>query len=359
MAPTHGEIPSVPIPKYSMTGPFKGHRSVKSSPLFPGSSCSLSTQFLIQDHMATHYRKLNAAKDRDQQNKERLLRAVEKFQKELERIYSTSHRHSQGDFPEGGAVYYRHRKTLVDKIEELLDAQKTQRQRRSPMLIARDAKGHIGKEHYGENFRASISPGPHRKKLYNDPQKQTYSGDLLDKHCAAFTSTNKTFKPRILKKPARSFLSQYRYYTAPTKRMSPVPGNCEDKPEVLRSVEDEYTPAETLSPVPQPGAEKGWNVEERAGEEDLNCLRFLEDVTNDLILRGCRSDSALERVFQDHRHRKHRDIHEWKKLELLEELREELRRRVKMDDSITYDGTQYTSESLPLRGNLRRLLGAQ
>ncbi|XP_067421506.1 spermatogenesis-associated protein 7 homolog [Emydura macquarii macquarii] len=50
------------VPKYSMMGPFRGHMSIKSSPFSPGSSCKLSTQYIIQDHMATHYRKLLSSK---------------------------------------------------------------------------------------------------------------------------------------------------------------------------------------------------------------------------------------------------------------------------------------------------------
>ncbi|XP_018117913.1 spermatogenesis-associated protein 7 homolog [Xenopus laevis] len=59
---TPDETQNVWIPKYSMTGPFRGHMSIKSSPFYTGSSCKLSTQCLIQDHMAMHYRKLLTAK---------------------------------------------------------------------------------------------------------------------------------------------------------------------------------------------------------------------------------------------------------------------------------------------------------
>ncbi|CAN2387428.1 protein localization to photoreceptor connecting cilium [Pristimantis euphronides] len=375
MSPIHGEIPSVMVPKYSMTGPFKGHRSVKSSPLFPGSSCSLSTQFLIQDHMSTHYRKLNSAKAavdtsapkslsssikyRDQQNKERLLRAVEIFKKELQQICSTSHHHSQSNLPEQGPIYYDHKETLMDKLEGLFDVQKPRSQTSSPVLIAREVMGHIEKERYDLNPRTSVNQSPRRKKPYTDPQKQTYSGDLLDKHSASFTSTGKPFKPRLLKKPSKSFLSKYRYYMAPTKRSSSGQVNPQEKTKTYRSLEDMHLPMENVYSTPRSGVKKQWNMEDRMKEEDLKYLRFLEDLTNDIILRGCRSNSAMERVFQDHLHRKHPTIDELIKKILVEEIREEMERNVKLDFSISYDGKQYGSESLLLRGNLKRLLKAQ
>ncbi|OPJ72282.1 hypothetical protein AV530_018738 [Patagioenas fasciata monilis] len=50
------------VPMYSMKGPFRGHMSFKSSPFSPGPSCKLSNQYLIQDHMAAHYKNLMSAK---------------------------------------------------------------------------------------------------------------------------------------------------------------------------------------------------------------------------------------------------------------------------------------------------------
>ncbi|XP_069624599.1 spermatogenesis-associated protein 7 homolog [Ranitomeya imitator] len=376
MSLIHRETRAVMIPKYSMSGPFKGHMSVKSSPLLPGSSCSLSTQFLIQDHMSTHYRKLNSAKAavdssaprslscsikyRDQQNKERLLRAVEEFKRELQQICATSHHHSQSNFPEQGPVDYGHEKTQVEEKGKHSSTRKARSPTTSPVLTAREVIGNKEEEHGDVKPRTSVNKSLQRKKKpYNNPQKQTYSGDLLDKHPRSFTKAKMPFKPRLLKKPSQSFLSKYRYYTAPAKKISQKTSspqvNHEDKTKEYRSMDDAHLPIKPIILATRSRAENKWNMAENYKEEDLKYLRFLEEITDDIILRGCRSDSAMELVFQDHLHRKQPDIDQVKKKILVEELRDELERSVKADVSISYDGTQYGSGNLPLRGNLNRL----
>ncbi|KAJ1157550.1 hypothetical protein NDU88_010257, partial [Pleurodeles waltl] len=83
--------------------------------LYPGSSCKLSTQYLIQDHMAAHYRKLltskaavdssapstlrTSIKYKDQKKKEQLIAAVEQFKKEIQRIRSASTLLPRSDSP--------------------------------------------------------------------------------------------------------------------------------------------------------------------------------------------------------------------------------------------------------------------
>ncbi|KAK2544632.1 spermatogenesis-associated protein 7-like protein [Columba livia] len=71
------------VPTYSMKGPFRGHMSLKSSPFSPGPSCKLSNQYLIQDHMAAHYKNLMSAKDKDHQKRDSLIQALEKYKKDL------------------------------------------------------------------------------------------------------------------------------------------------------------------------------------------------------------------------------------------------------------------------------------
>ncbi|XP_075056859.1 spermatogenesis-associated protein 7-like isoform X1 [Mixophyes fleayi] len=344
--------------------------------------------------MATHYRKLHSAKAavdtsapkslsssvkfRDQQNKERLLKAVQKFKNELQQICSTSNHHTKSHLPEQCKEHYGHREIPVAKTEKLSDIQKTTSRAHSPILIARDVMRSIeyGSRCYGDmkmapsrpqTGRISLSHGLPRKKTYKDPQRQTYSGDVLDKHAASFTSFKMPFKPRLLKKPAHSYLSKYRYYTAPTKKnITKALSSKVDKPhrshltQLHRSQEDIYLPLENFSHTPQSRTENPAALEIGRSHlqwaEDQKYLHFLEKLTSDLTLKGYGSSSAMENVFQDHLKRKQQSIDEVKKKILVQELKDELERSVKLDFSISYDGSLYGSQTIPLHGHLSRLL---
>ncbi|XP_031758879.1 spermatogenesis-associated protein 7 homolog isoform X2 [Xenopus tropicalis] len=377
------------IPQYSMIGPFRGHMSIKSSPFYTGSSCKLSTQYLIQDHMAAHYKKLlttkaavdtstpkslyNSIKFKDQQKKEKLLEAVDLYKKEQQRICSPAHHQSKSHFLEQWKV-------LFSKPGEEIHEQRRATQARSPVLIGRDTMRTMEGEGYiqGDAVTAAIQPWRsqtrHRnetpkQKAYKDPEKKAYSGDILDKHATRFTSTKQWFKPRLLKKTAQSFLSNSKHYTSPRKsNAAPQPRGDQHGAEPLieshRSLESKDLQLETTSQEQSlgtengnlPGARRSQHLEQ---EEEIKYLRFLQDVTNDILIRGCGSERTIENVFQEHLQRKEHDIDEENKKHLMEELKAELQGSPKLDFSISNDGTQYRSEALPLRGILlARLLSS-
>ncbi|MEE6473933.1 hypothetical protein FKM82_010217 [Ascaphus truei] len=371
---------------------------------FPGSSCKLSTQYIIQDHMATHYRKLlsakaavdtsapkslhNSIKFKDQQNKEKLIKAVERYKKEIQQICSTSPPDSSSNFPEQWKrksannknlqLYCTEREFPITNTGQYSHIQKTITQPQSPTLIARDTMRRIEEESYHKGDLVTALIQPHRnlnqlthrvtmKKKYQDPQKKTYNGDLLDKHAGRFTSTEQPFKPRLLKKATKSFLSKYKYYMAPTKKNTTDESSPKADQNVIaklkemyRYSEDKNLRFESTSQEADPGTENhnalGIRHSQRlAQDEDLKYLHFLQELTDDILIRGCGSSRAIEHVFQEHLQRKRHDIDEAKKKRICQELKDELETSNKLEFSISYDGTQYSTDTVLPRGNLARL----
>ncbi|XP_072436221.1 spermatogenesis-associated protein 7 homolog [Chiloscyllium punctatum] len=301
-------------PKHSLMGPFKGHMCIKSSPFCLGSSCKLSTQFIIQDHMAMHYKRLQSAKAtvdssmpksmstsvkyKDQQKRERLSKAVKNQQKEVLHYYSTSQM----------------------------------------------------------NY-SSVSPATSRfrdknlmKRPFQDPQKKTYSGDLLDKHSNWFTEERQSFTPRTLRNKAKSFLLKYKYYTAPKNTQgnpsvtptcnesftdkSPVPFHLEtDCPVWYQSQEmRELNPRILQSSATVKLKLMAWEVE-------MKYLRFLKDVTDDILCRGYHSNRILENIFQIHIERSKYHLNEDKLKNILQNLRHELQ------TDLTVSSSEYRTEA--------------
>uniref|UniRef100_UPI00398E8AEB spermatogenesis-associated protein 7 homolog n=1 Tax=Pristiophorus japonicus TaxID=55135 RepID=UPI00398E8AEB len=318
---------SAMIPKYSLMGPFKGHMSTKSSPFCLGSSCKLSTQFIIQDHMAMHYNNLLSAKVAvdssmpksmstsikytDQQKRERLKKVMKKYQNKIPLLHST------------------------------------------PQM----------------NFR-SISPatcrfiGKHEmNRPFQDPQKKTFSGDILDKHSNWFTEERQPFTPKTLKETAKSFLSKYRYYTAPKKmqvypsvttmcngsstqagfdrftEMSPVQVHLDTECAIWCQTQ-EHRPTRLARKLHRSTTVKSKLM---AWEDEMKYLQFFKEVTDDILIRGCHSNKILENVFQRHIERRKYHLSEDKLKSMLQNLRNELQ----TDPTVSYSECS-TAAQIPL-----------
>ncbi|XP_067900229.1 spermatogenesis-associated protein 7 homolog isoform X2 [Heterodontus francisci] len=295
-----------------------------------GSSCKLSTQFIIQDHMAMHYKNLlstkaavdssmpksmtTSIKYTDQQKRERLKKVGKKYQKEFLHHRSTSQMNYRSGFPATCSIMDKH-------------------------LM---------------------------KRPFQDPQKKTFSGDILDKHSNWFTKERQPFTPRTLKKTAKSFLSKYRYYTAPKKMQA--------RPSVTTMCNRSSTGANIdrfteMPPVPfhldtdcaikcqtQEQRPRRWTRKEyksttvksklMAWEDEMKYLQFLKEVTDDILIRGYHSNKILENVFQTHIERSKYHLNEDKLKNMLQNLRNELQ----TDETVSYSEYSTTAQKLLLFG---------
>ncbi|XP_078503247.1 spermatogenesis-associated protein 7-like [Lissotriton helveticus] len=398
------------IPKYSMMGPFKGHMSIKSSPLYLGSSCKLSTQYLIQDHMAAHYRNLlttkaavdssaprtlrTSVKYKDQKKKEQLMAAVEQFKRETQRILSASTLLSRSDSPETHTrslnqldslfLTQTRRAQPVIQREEYMPVLKTPSRSPSPISIAQDTARSIVQHTMSSSPRHqrphSLVPStsrsirsmkransPKTKTPFQDPQVKTYSGDLLEKHSNSFSAVKKPFTPRTLKKSAKSFLSKYKYYAAPKKNgpaaylSSRAEKEYHDSPtetyrslDVYLKVNANHDPSDTekeesdMLKFQEPNTQRSQIL---AKEEDLKYLQFLQEVTEDILMRGNSSAKVLNNVFQAQFENRRHDLDEKKMKNYLQELTDELTNSSELDFSISSAGFQYNDSNLAARSS--------
>ncbi|XP_048363299.1 spermatogenesis-associated protein 7 homolog isoform X2 [Sphaerodactylus townsendi] len=384
------------IPTYSLMGPFRGHMSIKSSPFSPSSSCKLSSQYIIEDHMATHYRKLLSAKAavdssapkslnmsikyRDQQKRESLIKAVEKYKKEMTHTLSAPPVHCKNISRDHHKLQNsldldtnRRMSSLKQKHEYFPKLFKKPHSRiQSQVLrteetiqdivlwalaqaLCSDKKTiHQPIQPLGQSPRLSLSLNHSRKMRFQPCHKKTFGGDLLDIHRQCFTETRKPFIPKVLKTPNKAFLSKYRYYNSPHRKKT----FSSDKPsyrnpgkfyrvledECLRSYADYFMqhPLKKHKPT-----SVSLQALLQAKEEELKYLQFLKEVTNEILIRRCYQNEALGDVFQIHVRNRRCDLDEVKMQQLFHALKEDLNYYTDLPDpSISYSGLEHRSGCL-------------
>ncbi|XP_060102063.1 spermatogenesis-associated protein 7 homolog [Heteronotia binoei] len=386
------------VPKYSLMGPFKGHMSIKSNPFSPNSSCKLSSQYIVEDHMATHYRKLLSAKAavdssapksltmsvkyRDQQKREALIKAVEKYKKERAQIRSDPLVHSRSvssdhDKLQSGLDLATRRRMQMPSLKQKDECfpkhfKKLHSRTQSQILSAEEAIQDIvwwslsqalynGKKTVhqhplplDQSHRVSPSLRHSRKMPFQPLHKKTLNRDLLDVHRQWFTETKKPFTPKVLKTPNKSLLSKYRYYNSPQRKKTFL----SDKPlhenpgKFYRALEDKclrsYADYFMQHPVKK-HQETSVSLQAllQAKEEELKYLQFLKEITNDILIRSCYQNKALGDVFQIHVRSRKCDLDEAKMQRIVCALKEDLNNYTDLPDpSINYFGLERRSGHL-------------
>nr|XP_015205574.1 PREDICTED: spermatogenesis-associated protein 7 isoform X3 [Lepisosteus oculatus] len=313
-----------PVPRYSLAGPFKGHMSIKSSrksaAYCPGSSNKLTNQYMIQDHMMFHYKKvlsakaavdstapkslLSSVKYSDQQRRERLKKKVSQCETKvisaqtgLQKTSTNNTRPSSADIvqscaslqgnDEGDCFHYLESHLISSprfaaschSSQFLCQSSRSGQKATKPFYRSSSESGFRSpftrREHSTQSYTSSS--GIFKSKIsynsFHDPNQKTYSGDLLQKHSHCFTE-DKPFTPKTLKKETKSSLSQYRYYTPPrrkpAKHRTPLMVN-QDTQTDNNSFSDNVGSPQEKSILPQDSfTDHEWSFEEHLIEDHLS-----------------------------------------------------------------------------------------
>ncbi|XP_064368286.1 spermatogenesis-associated protein 7 isoform X4 [Dromaius novaehollandiae] len=377
------EHPAVVIPRCGPASPFKGHLSTKSNAFCIDSSQSLTNQYLIRDHLMFHYNKILSAKAVDcsvprsrltsikyQQRREKLKKKIARCEKEVSDGRNASRSSSRESrrllssslgkgsleaedndrlFPCAQRAQYLPRALSPPDEHGLV--------RSSPVKYARKGSQNTSN---ASNSSVSTSSPPRKpsgvscscstnsfvstshSQRRQETTSKVYSRDLLDRHSDFFTDSQKPFTPRTLISDAKSFLSQYRYYTpARRKRKNRNKQQVDaetqtdvisfpsadkaserkvmteyqkitvkaedkrqtvDKPEGTSAFQYSFPRATPLYSEPPSARRKS-----QSEEEELLYLTFIEDVTNEILKLGLFSNRVLEQLFECHvQENKHR-----------------------------------------------------
>uniref|UniRef100_A0A670Y7Z9 Spermatosis associated 7 n=1 Tax=Pseudonaja textilis TaxID=8673 RepID=A0A670Y7Z9_PSETE len=261
------------------------------------SSRRLSNQYLIRDHMAVHYNKILSAKAISVclfliplilQQREKLKKEVEKCEKEMissQQVSRSSSRENSLLIPEKQSAILQRKeknnKSIAPKISTL-------------SIESSDSSiSSLQKLHSRVSCSSSDTTASKHSSKAQTPDSKACSGDLLDKHSQHFTNGQQPFTPRTLKSDAKSFLSQYRYYT-PARRK--VRENLRQHMEAETQTEISSTylfPLMTITMLLQ-------FLPFLFREEELRYLNFIQDITDEILKLGLFSNRALERLFERH-----------------------------------------------------------
>uniref|UniRef100_A0A8C0XS42 Spermatogenesis-associated protein 7 n=1 Tax=Castor canadensis TaxID=51338 RepID=A0A8C0XS42_CASCN len=365
----HSEATAV-LPRYSSPCIFKGHLSIKSNAFCTdSSSLRLTTLQLVKNHMAVHYNKILSAKAAVDCSAPISVTTSIKWEPQDQDVLI-----EMNGFPsfEKSLVPSSKRPLSLPKSDKAL-LNSTENTSFSPSSMdyttSRPAKTCSGTM-YGRRPR-SMFPNSHRFQLVIS---KAPSGDLLEKHSDLFSNKHLPFTPRTLKTEAKSFLSQYRYYTPAKRKKNFTDQRIEAETQTeLSSFNSDVWTAETknltdsevntkqasnymtcgteekIIPLPLQGHNLTWDKikdgtlqhsPERtmcqysvqlpsdnkiySDEEELLYLNFIEDVTDEILKLGLFSNRFLERLFERHIKQNKHHLEEEKMRHLLHGLKVDL-----------------------------------
>ncbi|XP_047397094.1 spermatogenesis-associated protein 7 isoform X1 [Sciurus carolinensis] len=407
------------LPRY---GPppylFKGHLSTKSNAFCTdSSSLRLSTLQLVKNHMAVHYNKILSAKAAvdcsipisvttsvkyaDQQRREKLKKELARYEKEFKltkaALQANSKNNSKSFFntiskPSGEP---QDQDVLIEEVngcpsfeQSLVPSERlhlslpksdkilmsgVENSSSSPSsmdYVASSPRKPCSGNVHGRRPRSTF-PNSHRFQLVIS---KAPSRDLLDKHSELFSNKQLPFTPRTLKTEAKSFLSQYRYYTPAKRKKNFTEQRMEAETQTeLSSFNSDFDIIETknladskvntkqpsnymtygtkeeITPLPIQGHDLRWHMikdgtlqpssqrtvcpyavqlpsenKTYSNDEELSYLSFIEDVTDEILKLGLFSNRFLERLFERHIEQNKQRLDEGKMRHLLNGLKVDL-----------------------------------
>ncbi|XP_005212229.1 spermatogenesis-associated protein 7 isoform X2 [Bos taurus] len=387
------------LPTFDASCLFKGHLSTKSNALCTdSSSLRLSTLQLVKNHMAVHYNKILSAKAAvdcsvplsmsasikyaDQQRREKLKKELARCGRGLKFTKTTVHpkSHSRSllnalQKPSGEPQD--ENSLLIEEVNEfpsftqspVISSERLSLPK-SQNVLTNCTEKNSSCSMSSMDYTASGSKKPSSGTSYGRGPRGTFpgsqkfqlviskapSGDLLDKHSEHFSNRHLPFTPRTLKTEAKSFLSQYRYYTPAKRKKNFTNRRIEAETQTeLSSFKSDFETVEIknatdsemnvtqasgcvsygtkgrTTPSASPGRELPWGkVRDSAlqcsspSEEELLYLSFIEDVTDEILKLGLFSNRFLERLFERHIKQNKHHLEEEKMRQLLHVLKVDL-----------------------------------
>ncbi|XP_019627568.1 PREDICTED: spermatogenesis-associated protein 7-like isoform X2 [Branchiostoma belcheri] len=307
-----------PAPPGVMASPFKGHLVLKSSPFAPSTN-KITEQYMIQDHLSVHYKKLSTAKPaidnrvpasmvksvkyRDQQRRLMLEKEMKKFQRELKSARSASRMSSRPNTP----MKAQHPEqdlsaSDLDLLENILeDRHRSPSHYRNPNIVPsnippqpRPRRPRSAQPQYPEDLETAVdiaqevaSPAPARPRSaysarsarsrtgsvpmattrgttnaadqskVNQLPRNTPDGDILNTRAHKFRSPDRPFTPRTLNRTGvQSRLAQSKCYNAPRRKKPPKPADNDGRQSVASDLNMSELSYTDVPPQPAPRASR-------------------------------------------------------------------------------------------------------